>query len=56
MCGMKQEVKKVLSALKADQNLHDTHHFDSREKAMEAALQGIKEIKAGDTQTKNQSV
>lgn len=53
-CGMNQEVRKVLSALEADENLHDAHHFDSREEAMEGSLQGIKEIKAGDTQTKNQ--
>lgn len=53
MCGMNQEVKKVLSALEADEHLHDAHHFDTREEAMVGALQGINEIKHGHTQTKN---
>jgi SulP family sulfate permease len=53
MCGMNQEVKNVLSALEADENLHDAHHFDTREEAMVGALQGINEIKSGHTQTKN---
>jgi SulP family sulfate permease len=53
MCGMNQEVRRVLSALKADEHLHDAHHFETREQAMEAAMQGIKEIQAGHTQTQN---
>ncbi|MDH5358457.1 MAG: SulP family inorganic anion transporter [Gammaproteobacteria bacterium] len=53
MCGMNEEVRKVLSALEADEHLHDAHHFETREQAMEAAIQGIKEMQSGYTQTKN---
>ena len=42
ICGMNSAVKEVLNALKADKHLHDPHFFDSREKAMEAALQAIR--------------
>jgi len=53
MCGMNQEVKEVLSALEADEYLHDTHHFETREEAMEAAIQGINQIQSGHIQTQN---
>lgn len=53
MCGMNQEVKSVLSALEADQHLHEAHHFERREQAIEAAMQGIKEIQSGHNQTIN---
>ena len=56
MCDMNQEVKEVLSALEADEYLHDSHHFETREAAMEAAIQGIKEMQSGHTQTKNNLV
>ena len=44
MCAMNQEVKNVLAALEADKYLHDAHHFETREQAMHAAFEGIKEI------------
>ena len=53
MCGMNPDVREVLSALEADEYLHDAHHFETREEAMKAALQGIKEIQSGHTKTKN---
>jgi SulP family sulfate permease len=53
MCDMNPEVRQVLSALEADEYLHDAHHFESREQALEAAMQGIKEIQSGHTQTQN---
>ena len=53
MCDMNQEARQVLSALEADEYLHDAHHFETREQAMEAAMQGIKEIQSGHTKTQN---
>jgi SulP family sulfate permease len=46
MCGMNQDVRKVLTALEADEHLYDSHMFEIREEAMEEALQGIKEMQA----------
>lgn len=46
MCGMNQEVKEVLAALEADEHLHDAHQFETREDAMEQALQGIRRIQS----------
>ncbi len=47
MCGMNKEVREVLAALEADEHLHDAHHFETREEAMEEALQGIRKIQSG---------
>ncbi len=46
MCGMNQEVREVLSALDADKHLHDSQLLETREEAMEKALQSIKELQA----------
>jgi len=46
MCGMNQEVRKVLAALEADEHLHDAHQFETREEAMEAALLGIRKTQS----------
>ncbi|MDT8399070.1 MAG: SulP family inorganic anion transporter [Pseudomonadales bacterium] len=53
MCGMNEQVRSVLEALEANKHLHDAHSFDTREEAMEAAAQGIRELKSGSTHTKN---
>lgn len=53
MCGMVGQVRDVLKALDADQHLHDAHFFDTREEAMEAAIQGIREIHNGSNHTRN---
>ena len=44
MCGMNQEVKSVLAALEADEYLHDTNQFATREEALQTALKDIKKI------------
>ncbi|MEX2366987.1 MAG: SulP family inorganic anion transporter [Pseudohongiellaceae bacterium] len=53
LCGMSEQVKGVISALGANTHMHDSHYFDSREEAMEAALNGIREQEKGSTETKN---
>ena len=52
MCGMNQEVRKVLAALEADEHLHDAHQFDTREEAMEEALQGIRRLQSDNSPIK----
>jgi len=52
MCDMNQDVRQVLSALEADEHLHDAHHFETREQALEEAIQGIKEIQSAQVRTK----
>ena len=47
ICGMNEAVRMVLTALNADHHLHDPHFFESREEAMEAAMQSIKASKKG---------
>lgn len=41
MCGMNEDVENTLSALEADEHLHKSDHFATREQAMEAALSQI---------------
>ncbi|MEY8197681.1 MAG: SulP family inorganic anion transporter, partial [Colwellia sp.] len=52
MCGMNQEVRKVLAALEADEHLHDAHQFDTREEAMEEALQAIRKAQSDNSPIK----
>jgi SulP family sulfate permease len=53
MCGMNEDVRKVLAVLEADEHLHDAHHFETREEAMEEALQGIRKIQSGNSPIKS---